>query len=87
MPNGATYKEEMPLISSAEALQISLEESESLEDEFAASTDPVQNEGSKMALDAKVQLTEDEHNLYLKKIVSMIRILLLLIAICCVHGP
>lgn len=59
--------EEIPLISSADALQISHEECESLDDVLAAQTDPVQKDVSEfIAIGAKIQSTEDAHNLYKK---------------------
>jgi hypothetical protein len=65
MPNGAAYVEEIPLISSADALQISPEETNSLDDVFIECTEPVQKHGSEfVAIGTKIKTTDDAHNLY-----------------------
>lgn len=67
MPNGAAYVEEIPLISSADALQISPEETDSLDEVFTECTDPVQKHGSEfVAIGTKIKTIDDAHNLYKK---------------------
>lgn len=67
MPNGSKYEEEVPLISSADTLQISAEEYQSLDDVLVVSTDPVQKDGSEfMAIGANIQSTDEALNVYKK---------------------
>lgn len=67
MPNGTKYEEEVPLISSADALQISSEEYQSLDDVVVVSTEPVQKDGSEfMAVGANIQSSDEALNIYKK---------------------
>lgn len=69
MPNGSKYEEEVPLISSADALQISSKEFmyQSLDDVFVVSTEPVQKDRYEfMAIGAIIQSTDEALNIYKK---------------------
>lgn len=60
-------KKEVPLISSADALQISSEEYQSLDDVVVVSTEPVQKDGSEfMAVGANIQSSDEALNIYKK---------------------
>jgi hypothetical protein len=61
IPNGAAYVEEIPLTSSADALQISPEETDLLDEVFTEWTEPKQKHGSEfMSIGTKIK-TIDEH--------------------------
>jgi hypothetical protein len=65
MSNSADYVEEIPLISSAEALQISPEETDSLDEVFIECTEPVQKHGPEfVTIGTKIKTIDDAHNLY-----------------------
>uniref|UniRef100_K1RH72 Uncharacterized protein n=1 Tax=Magallana gigas TaxID=29159 RepID=K1RH72_MAGGI len=67
MPNGTKYEEEVPLISSADSLQISSEEYQSLDDVVVVSTEPGKKDGSEfMAVGANIQSSDEALNIYKK---------------------
>lgn len=65
--DGSTYKEEVPIITNADALQITPEQTQDLDSFEVKSTDPVVKDGSEFsAIGAIVHTVEDVQNMYRK---------------------
>lgn len=67
MGDGSTYKEEVPIITNADALQITPEQTQDLDSFEVKSTDPVVKDGPEFsAIGVIVHTVEDVQNMYRK---------------------
>ncbi|XP_061195102.1 uncharacterized protein LOC133203309 [Saccostrea echinata] len=71
LPNGSSYKDDIPFLSNADALLVTPEETEHLDSVETKNSDPIKKDGSEfMAFGARVKTVEDVKNMYSKVLID-----------------
>ncbi|XP_061188024.1 uncharacterized protein LOC133196101 [Saccostrea echinata] len=71
LPNGSSYKDDIPFLSNADVLLVTPEETEHLVSVETKNSDPIKKDGSEfMAFGARVKTVEDVKNMYSKVLID-----------------
>lgn len=71
LPNGSSYKDDVPFLSNADALMITPEDTETLDSVATKSSEPVKKNGSEfLAIGARVNTVAEVKNLYSKVLID-----------------